>query len=56
MRSIPLLEEYCYEDYAAMADILGNGLVDTVNQIIRQELFEDSRRADLIQALFEAYP
>ena len=53
---IPLLEEYCYEDYAAMADILGNGLVDTVNQIIRRELFEDSRRADLIQALLEPYP
>jgi 5-methylcytosine-specific restriction enzyme B len=53
---IPLLEEYCYEDYSAMADILGNGLVDAANQVVRQELFEDSRRADLVQALLEPYP
>jgi 5-methylcytosine-specific restriction protein B len=53
---IPLLEEYCYEDYSALADILGNGLVDTANQIVRRELFEDARRSDLIQALLEPYP
>ena len=53
---IPLLEEYCYEDYSTMADILGNGLVDAANQVVRQELFEDSRRADLVQALLEPYP
>ncbi len=53
---IPLLEDYCYEDYAALADILGAGLVDTVNQAIRSELFEDSNRADLVQALMQAYP
>ncbi len=53
---IPLLEKYCYEDYSAMAEILGNGLVDPANQVVRQELFEDSRRADLIQALLEPYP
>ena len=53
---VPLLEEYCYEDYSALAEILGNGLVDATNQFVRQELFEDSRRADLIQALLEPYP
>jgi 5-methylcytosine-specific restriction enzyme B len=53
---IPLLEDYCYEDYAALGDILGTGLVDTVNQAIRSELFEDSNRADLVQALMQAYP
>jgi len=52
---IPLLAEYCYEDYSAMADILGNGLVDRANQVIRRELFEDSRRADLVRALLEPY-
>ncbi len=26
---IPLLEEYCYEDFSTMADILGNGGMDT---------------------------
>jgi len=25
---VPLLEEYCYEDYGALARILGPGLVD----------------------------
>jgi len=53
---IPLLEEYCYEDYSALADILGNGLVDKANQVLRRDLFEDSHRADLIQALLEPYP
>jgi hypothetical protein len=42
--------------YAALGDILGTGLVDTVNQAIRSELFEDSNRADLVQALMQAYP
>ncbi|MBX5495757.1 MAG: AAA family ATPase, partial [Bryobacteraceae bacterium] len=53
---IPLLEEYCYEDYSALADILGSGLVDVVNQTIRAELFEDARRDELVQALLEPYP
>jgi 5-methylcytosine-specific restriction protein B len=53
---IPLLEEYCYEDYTLMGEILGKGLVDTANQVIREELFEDSRRPDLIQALLAPYP
>jgi hypothetical protein len=25
---IPLLEEYCYDDFATLKEILGNGLVD----------------------------
>ena len=53
---IPLFEEYCYEDYSVMAEILGDDLVDTANQVVRQELFEDSRRADLVQALLKPYP
>ena len=32
---IPLLEEYCYEDYAALAKILGGALVDDSRQRIR---------------------
>ena len=39
-----------------MADILGSGLVDAANQVVRRELFEDSHRSDLIQALLEPYP
>jgi 5-methylcytosine-specific restriction protein B len=48
---LPLLEEYCYEDYEALEKILGKGLVDRDNQRIRHELFEPNRQDDLIQAL-----
>jgi 5-methylcytosine-specific restriction enzyme B len=53
---VPLLEDYCYEDYDAMAEILGTGLVDVANQVVRHDLFTDSRRDDLIQALLAPYP
>jgi 5-methylcytosine-specific restriction protein B len=53
---IPLLEEYCYEDYSALAEILGDDLVDATNQVVRRELFEDSRRVELVQALSKPYP
>ena len=53
---LPLLEEYCYEDYAALARILGGALVDESRQRIRYELLERSRREDLIQALLAAIP
>ena len=53
---LPLLEEYCYEDYAALARILGGALVDESRQRIRYELLERSRREDLIQALLEPSP
>jgi 5-methylcytosine-specific restriction enzyme B len=53
---IPLLEEYCYEDYDALEKILGKGLVDREKQRVRHELFELARRDDLIQALGEPSP
>jgi 5-methylcytosine-specific restriction protein B len=53
---IPLLEEYCYEDYDALEKILGKGLVDREKQKINHELFEPSHRDDLIQALLEPSP
>ena len=53
---LPLLEEYCYEDYGTLAKILGNGLVDENHQRIYHELFEASRRDDLIQALLAPSP
>ena len=53
---IPLLEEYCYEDYSTLERILGNGLIDSNRQRIREELFEDARRDDLVQALLAPDP
>ncbi len=48
---IPLLEEYCYEDYSTLEQILGKGLVDRDRQQIRDELFEETRQDELVQAL-----
>ena len=53
---IPLLEEYCYEDYSALVKILGPGLVDESRQKIRDELFLSGRKQDLIQALIAPTP
>lgn len=53
---IPLLEEYCYEDYSALEKILGEGLVDTRKQRIRDELLSASKQAELVQALLSPYP
>ena len=53
---IPLLEEYCYEDYTTLATILGDQLVDSAGQRICHELFDDGQEADLIQALLAPCP
>ncbi|MFB3779406.1 MAG: AAA family ATPase [Bryobacteraceae bacterium] len=48
---LPLIEEYCYEDFQALVRILGTGFVDEATQRIRQELFESGQREALVQAL-----
>jgi 5-methylcytosine-specific restriction protein B len=53
---VPLLEEYCYEDYSTLRQILGTTLVDEQNQTIRQEIFELGHESDLVQALLELTP
>jgi 5-methylcytosine-specific restriction protein B len=53
---IPLLEEYCYEDYVKIEKILGKGLVDSEKQRIRHDLFEPNREDELVQALLEPCP
>jgi 5-methylcytosine-specific restriction protein B len=53
---IPLLEEYCYEDYGALTEILGEAMVDSERQRVREELFLPARRQDLIQALLSPTP
>lgn len=53
---VPLLEEYCYEEYGALSRILGAGLVDQGGQRVRHELFNPGKAAELIQALIEPAP
>ena len=48
---VPLLEEYCYEDYARLEKILGVALVDIPRQRVRHELLEPGRRDELVQAV-----
>jgi len=53
---IPLLEEYCYEDYGTLGSILGEDLVDVNSQRIRHELFDDGQEDVLVQSLLAAFP
>ena len=52
---LPLLEEYCYEDYDALEKILG-ALVDRPKQRFRIELFDPARQDELLQALLAPSP
>jgi len=53
---IPLIEEYCYGDYAKMAEVLGNSLIDVKNMCVVEAVFESSDISTLIRALIEPYP
>jgi 5-methylcytosine-specific restriction protein B len=53
---IPLLEEYCYEDYDAIHAILGSGLVDLPNRAIRHDLFKEPAGPELVEALLAQCP
>jgi hypothetical protein len=48
---VPLLEEYCYEDYQTLEKILGTGLFDAESHEINKELFRDSNHIALFAAL-----
>jgi 5-methylcytosine-specific restriction enzyme B len=48
---IPLLEEYCYDDFGMLKVILGGELVDAEGGRIREEIFGPNREEDLIQAV-----
>ena len=48
---VPLLEEYCYDDFTQLAELLGPTLVDIKGQLVRRELFELGREAELVAAL-----
>ncbi len=53
---VPLLQEYCYEDYETLEKLLGPSLVDKASQAIRSHLFTPTSRPALIQALLEPSP
>ncbi|HJT59757.1 MAG TPA: AAA family ATPase, partial [Ktedonobacteraceae bacterium] len=53
---LPLLKEYCYEDFTTLEKILGTSLIDVQNQQVHQELFDPSNRNLLVQALLAPDP
>lgn len=53
---IPLLEEYCYEDYDTLKNILGEGLVDSHSQRIKFEMFSEAQEDALMGALLQLTP
>lgn len=48
---VPLLEEYAYDDFTQLAEMLGPALIDLTAQRVRRELFESGRGAELVAAL-----
>lgn len=48
---LPLLQEYCYDDYGELAEYIGADLVDVENAALRTELLHDDEK--LISALAE---
>ena len=41
---LPLLQEYCYDEYEALADLIGDKLVDRESQTLRQEVLSDNEK------------
>ncbi len=48
---VPLLEEYCYDDFSRLADVLGPNLVHAAEERVRRELFDAGAETALINAL-----
>ncbi len=53
---IPLLEEYCYEDYDALEKILGSHFIQREKRRIDESLFLPGREDDLVKALLAPTP
>jgi len=53
---IPLLQEYCYEDFTTLAKILGKAIIDEESQSIRDDIFGTDNSVGLIQALAANFP
>jgi 5-methylcytosine-specific restriction enzyme B len=52
---LPLLEEYCYEDFQNLEKILGPKLIHREHCRVDHALFEPERHQDLIQELLSAF-
>jgi 5-methylcytosine-specific restriction protein B len=52
---LPLLEEYCYEDFEALSNILGDQLVDLQAESIRHELFEEGQEDAFVQGILAPF-
>ncbi|MBN1546671.1 MAG: AAA family ATPase [Syntrophaceae bacterium] len=48
---LPLIQEYCYEDYQALEKILGKAFVDATTQQVKTEIFNENKQDEFIQAL-----
>ena len=53
---LPLLEEYCYDDWETLEHILKKGLVNVADRCFRAELFDPNRQDALVQAILAATP
>lgn len=53
---VPLLEEYCYEDYETLYNILGGKIVLRSRKCINEEIFLPDRRDELFDALAAQAP
>lgn len=53
---LPLLEEYCYEDFDALERILGSTLVKRGERRFDDKLFAPDRNEELLQTLVAAFP
>lgn len=53
---VPLLQEYCYENFSLMEKILGKDLVDLATQRMKKHLFDPGELDALLVALLEPTP
>nr|WP_201443443.1 AAA family ATPase [Pirellula staleyi] len=50
---LPLLQEYCYDDYEQLTRYLGNGLVDKTAQVLQEEKLADAE--ELVAVLLSEF-
>ena len=50
---LPILQEYAFEDYSLLGQLLGDGIVDTELQVIRSTVLEDA--GEFVEALRTAF-